>query len=81
MKGSIVAEEEECEDKETNQDKCKIIVKNLKKHVKDINMNGEGETDRAEDYFEIGMSVIDVDEENKIVRIDDEDGKEEKNKL
>ena len=37
MKVSMVSEEEEGEDKETNQDKHKNIVENLKKHVEDIN--------------------------------------------
>ena len=36
VKGSIVAEEEEGEDKETNQDKHENIVENLKKHVEDV---------------------------------------------
>ena len=77
MKGSIVAEEEEDEEKETNQDKHENVVENLKKHVEEINRNCEEETDRVEYDFEIDMNVIDVDKEDEIVRIDNKDRKEE----
>ena len=40
MRVSVVSEEEEGEDNETNQEKHEKIVENLKKHVEDINRNG-----------------------------------------
>ena len=46
-------------------------MENLKKYVEDINRNGEEETDRVEDDFEIDVNVIDVDKEDEIISIDD----------
>ena len=83
VKGSILSEEEEeeGEEKETNKDNYENIVENLKKHVEDINKDGEEETDIVEDDFEIDVNAIYVDKEDEIVRIDDNDGKEEQKEI
>ena len=81
MKESIVAEEEESEDKETNQDEHENTVENLKKYVEEINRNGEEETDVVDDDFELGMSATDVDKGDGILRINGNDGKEEQKEI
>ena len=56
-------------------------MENLKKHVEDINKDGEEETDIVEDDFEIDVNAIYVDKEDEIVRIYDNDGKEEQKEI